>query len=290
MQTQRKLHKKGELSDDRVERLDRLEFTWSANTSWGERFNELKSYKRKHRNCDVPKNYSPNPQLGQWVQTQRSFHKRGELSDDRIERLEELGFQWVVGRGGVFNTQKWNNRFNDLKSYQRKHGNCDVPQNYPHNPQLGVWVQTQRKTHKKGELSEDRIVRLNQLGFQWVVVRRGRLRGSGCMGEEFEDNGKVRRQQVRSTKAGGMTKSRSSKPSSLSSSKKRKRGQQTALDVEGDEGDERLSNPPQKKTATQRPGCSVNGCRNPIAGCPKFSKMGVCWFHGENKPNLSTRK
>ena len=66
---------------------------------WDDRLKQLKAYKRSHGNCDVPQRYAANPQLGTWVQTQRQYYKLGELSEDRAELLEELGFQWVVKRG-----------------------------------------------------------------------------------------------------------------------------------------------------------------------------------------------
>ncbi|WP_155265787.1 helicase associated domain-containing protein, partial [Chlamydia suis] len=40
-----------------------------------------------------------------------------------------------------------------------------VPEGYPQNPQLAVWVKTQRKDCKDGKLSEDKIARLEEIGF-----------------------------------------------------------------------------------------------------------------------------
>ena len=95
--------RKGELSDDHVERLEELGFDWGRTfVSWEERFKELQAYQRKHSNCDVPRGEkSPNPELGSWVDNQRS--RKGMLSDDRVERLNQLGFKWVIGRGGLRN-------------------------------------------------------------------------------------------------------------------------------------------------------------------------------------------
>ena len=65
---------------------------------WEERFEHLKAYRRKHGNCNVPCRYAANPSLGRWVDNQRQSHKKGEIPDDRVERLEGLGFKWVVKR------------------------------------------------------------------------------------------------------------------------------------------------------------------------------------------------
>ena len=66
----------------------------------------------------------------------------------------------------------------------------------------------------------------------------------------------------------------------LSTKKKRKRGQQFSSEDSEEESDERQNS--RKKTAARK-GCSAEGCRNPIAGCPAFAQMGVCWYHGENE-------
>ena len=45
-------------------------------------------------NCNVPVSHKP---LGTWVSTQRTQRRQsgeGKLSQDRIRRLDELGFNW----------------------------------------------------------------------------------------------------------------------------------------------------------------------------------------------------
>ena len=67
---------------------------------------------------------------------------------------------------------------------------------------------------------------------------------------------------------------------------KRKRGHQPSSE-EG-RGEHRSDDaPPRKNSAAQHsPGCSVEGCRNPVAGCPDLAMLGVCWFHGEDNNRL----
>ncbi len=63
-------------------------------TKWEEMFTALVEYKKKNNDCDVPKEYPANPQLGWWVGRQRAVKNKGQLSEDRIRRLEALGFVW----------------------------------------------------------------------------------------------------------------------------------------------------------------------------------------------------
>jgi hypothetical protein len=61
----------------------------------------LKVSKELNGNCNVPRGCAENPQLGQvvgwWVNRQCNKKKKGTLSKEKVEPLEEVGFQWVVG-------------------------------------------------------------------------------------------------------------------------------------------------------------------------------------------------
>jgi hypothetical protein len=51
--------------------------------AWEDFLRELADYRKIHGHCDVPKNYSENTQLGDWVRTQRKqyrFHQKGKPS------------------------------------------------------------------------------------------------------------------------------------------------------------------------------------------------------------------
>jgi predicted helicase len=62
--------------------------------TWDERYGQLKSYKERFGDCNVPARWPENPTLGMWVNNQRAQKKRGELSSVREVRLNELGFVW----------------------------------------------------------------------------------------------------------------------------------------------------------------------------------------------------
>ena len=74
----------------------------SINAKWDTKFNELVAYKDMHGgSCNVPFRYAENPQLGNWVSTQRKQYKKfqqdpstSQMTQERIERLESIGFEW----------------------------------------------------------------------------------------------------------------------------------------------------------------------------------------------------
>jgi len=86
----------------------------------------------------------------------------------------------------------WQKHYNELIHFQAEHGHCLVPQNYPSNKKLGLWVMQQRRQYtlqengKKSSLDattgKKRIELLNNIGFVWHVRRRGSRGAYGAAG------------------------------------------------------------------------------------------------------------
>ena len=163
--TQRVNYRNKILSIDRIKRLEDIGFEWEPNELlWEEKFEELKEYKKKHENCNVPAHYPKNKQLANWVQSQRIYYRRGiVLSDDNIKRLEDIGFVW--NPSGSY----WEEMLDELKEYKKAHGDCNVPRSFSENKQLFYWVKTQRTNYRMEILSDDRVKRLEDIGFVWEL-------------------------------------------------------------------------------------------------------------------------
>ena len=58
--------------------------------------NELAEFKREFGHCNVPQSNERNAQLSRWCDNQRHLLKNGKLSQDRIDKLNELGFEIIV--------------------------------------------------------------------------------------------------------------------------------------------------------------------------------------------------
>jgi hypothetical protein len=148
----------GSLSVRREDLLNKLGFVWNSfDKKWNDKFNELINYKIELGDTDVPREW-PN-KLGVWVGVQRRLRSDGELSLFRIERLDGIDFIW-----DAFD-YKWRKLYQELLEYKAKYGSTSVPISWP--TKLGVWVRTQRKAKKNGEIDRSREQLLDEAGFLW---------------------------------------------------------------------------------------------------------------------------
>jgi len=88
--------------------------------------------------------------------------RRGERLEPSEEELNQTNNKKFLRR--------WYERYNDLKAYRKKHGHCNVPRK---DPNLGNWVDTQRKQKKKYQegsktpMTHEKIQHLEDLNFKW---------------------------------------------------------------------------------------------------------------------------
>jgi hypothetical protein len=98
----RRIRRAGKLPVERVEKLDRLGFSWAPRRDAFQRgiFETLK-YEEKFGDPNAPQTYGTDGgyQLGIWQTHQRRAYREQRLSAERIERLEAMGFKWHVAKG-----------------------------------------------------------------------------------------------------------------------------------------------------------------------------------------------
>jgi peptide deformylase len=155
---------------------------------WNEQIALFQQYKSVKGNCDVPRSHKVGDvNLGRWVDTQRhqyQLYQKGQpsqMTQERIQQLNGLGFIWVVGKGrgetrAKADASKWDKQFRLLQQYKSVNGDCDVQRSHKvGDVNLGRWVDRQRiqyQLFQKGQpsqMTQERIQQLNGLDFIWVV-------------------------------------------------------------------------------------------------------------------------
>ena len=109
-EAERKKKKVSALSDEEVERLERLGLVWDPLGEQQERmYSLLATYREREGHTNVPdKHVEDGERLGGWVTNQRKRYKAREwseaerkkrisaLSDEEVGRLEGLGMSWSM--------------------------------------------------------------------------------------------------------------------------------------------------------------------------------------------------
>jgi hypothetical protein len=168
---QKNYYIKGKLPEDKINRLEEIGFVWSQyDEAWEQGFQATFKYKEQTGNPNAPHSYQTSKgfKLGSWQMSQRAFCKKGKLAEDRIKRLEEIGFVWAPY------DDLWEQRFQATLKYKEQTGNANAPDDYENSEgfKLGRWQGNQKTFYRKGTLAEDRIKRLEEIGFKWSKHRK----------------------------------------------------------------------------------------------------------------------
>ena len=169
-------------------RREKDEYSRIQYSSFDERCNQLLRFKEEYGHCNVRQKYTgANPTLGKWCTSLRvSYNKiqKGmapdrRLPQERIERLENIGFEWQDHKTFRYE-EGFEKRCSELIAFKEESGHCNVPARYSKNLSLGGWCSSIRNTYNKMQqgkdvatlhiLSQHRIERLEKIGFQWKVV------------------------------------------------------------------------------------------------------------------------
>lgn len=171
VQHQRKTAKNGTLWAERRWRLQRAEFVFEVRKApptgtvprigWEGMYERLAAFHARHGHTRVPVRYNEDPKLGRWVSAQRQMHTLGDLSLERQERLQQIGFLFDPLDAA------WEESSAALEKFAREQGHCAVPCGWTDAPRLYYWIHYQRIAHRQGSLPQDRARRLEAIGFHW---------------------------------------------------------------------------------------------------------------------------
>lgn len=158
----------GRLTAEQAAKLEKLGIRWNhrLETAWEKGFASAQKYRTEHGDLLVPVRYRDKNDfaLGEWIVYNRQRYLGGNLTQNRIERLEAIGMVWSTSN------DLWEQNYAAATQYYLEHGNLEVPIKYetPSGFGLGVWLGAQRAAHKAGELPQEQVERLDALGMDWT--------------------------------------------------------------------------------------------------------------------------
>jgi hypothetical protein len=162
---QRQAFKKSTLSPERVKRLEELSgWSWDPLTdAWDQNFGEVQAFRDKHKRWASHGAAGEEAVLAQWTGAQRQAFKKGALSSERIQRLEELsGWSWNLY------ADTWAQNFAAVQVFHDQHKRWPAYEAAGGEEVLARWIGAQRRAFKKSALSSERTTRLNSIsGWTW---------------------------------------------------------------------------------------------------------------------------
>ena len=102
---------------------------------WKIHYKELEDFINKNKHSSIPRS-GKTKTLAYWATSMRTMRKRNLLSDEKIDLLNQIGFDWDP----IKNT--WNRRYRDLSEFKEKYSHTHVDKNY--DSKLHFWVKNQR--------------------------------------------------------------------------------------------------------------------------------------------------
>ena len=158
----------GRLTAEQAAKLEKLGIRWNhrLEAAWEKGFASAQKYRTEHGDLLVPVRYRDKNDfaLGEWIVYNRQRYLGGNLTQNRIERLEAIGMVCSTSN------DLWEQNYAAATQYYLEHGDLEVPIKYETSSGfgLGVWLGAQRAAHKAGELPQEQVERLDALGMDWT--------------------------------------------------------------------------------------------------------------------------
>ena len=161
-------------TQDRIQKLEAIGMVWDALVDskllWESWYNKAKDFFEDNGHLCPPKG-----PLRTWILAQRGAKrgKRGNISADQIQLLEDIGMIWEPEE------EQWQAMYRRAVDYFKMHNMLNIPCSYltPDGARLGQWLAAQRKGYRnflagrhgggRNAITPRHIELLNQIGMIW---------------------------------------------------------------------------------------------------------------------------
>lgn len=174
--------RKNELSEERIKQLENIGMIWDVyEESWDANYKLAKAFYEHNGHLRIRNDFISSDgikydekgiKLGFWISDQRQALRKGNLQEEKIEKLNSIGMVWDLTE------ELWNMNYELAKKYYEHYGHLNILQKLKtsdgitHDENglaIGTWITHQRKLKKIGELSEEKINKLENIGMIWNV-------------------------------------------------------------------------------------------------------------------------
>jgi len=98
---------------------------------FNERLQQLQTFKDVNENSNIPYDYKDDsmPDIARWAIHQRQFYHEGSLTQDRVDALLTMGFDFNIAEGSDLKIPMFSERFTQLQDYKQLHGDIKISRN-----------------------------------------------------------------------------------------------------------------------------------------------------------------
>ncbi|MBE5739716.1 MAG: helicase [Clostridiales bacterium] len=171
LQRQRAARKNGKLTELQTEKLDKIGMIWEFEDVWETGFQHALEYFNLRGDLLIPTEFvcADGYALGSWIVNQRVKFKSKDqyrkLTPEQIERLDCIGMVWDVDEF------RWEEAYKHAEDFYQEKGHLVVSRYYGQEKgfDLYEWVMSQRNKYRSGELSENKVQKLEKIGMDWLT-------------------------------------------------------------------------------------------------------------------------
>ena len=158
---------KDQLPPAKVDKLERIGMIWKCYLTWEESFLALEKFAMLYGIDQVKTNtVFEDVKIGEWLNNQKSFYRRGKLKEERFNKLNDLGVKWNF-------IKSWEESYQLLLEFYYVNGHIKLPYLYKTSDGycLYDWLKYQKTEFKNGNLTQKQIDKLTNLGFDFTIKK-----------------------------------------------------------------------------------------------------------------------
>ena len=160
---------------------------------WRGMYLRLVDFQRERGHCDVPPHSKEYRGVASWLDAQRGFAAKGQLSEARRAALEEVGVEFSQEveepsrrKSAEANEFAWEMRYLELVAFKKVCGHTRVTQKDKYCSALYSWRHHQRELYRKGLISPERKAKLDKIGFEWAEPEYEALKKSDSVSAQWD--------------------------------------------------------------------------------------------------------
>ena len=162
--------KKANLTPEKIQRIETVFKDWWSwdplEDAFDNSIQEVDAFYKKYGEPPKDKGKRENEaSLGSWIQSRRSDKKKGDLTPEKIQRIETVFKDWWSWDPLE---DAFENYIQEVDAFYKKYGEPPKDKGKRENEaSLGSWIVSRRKEKKKGDLTPERIQRIETVFQDW---------------------------------------------------------------------------------------------------------------------------